>query len=68
MRRGPGAAQRGQRPCPTQAQAVRPLAGADGWVEGVRQEAKKGVVPMSGACQNSIFLGMLIKSAGEISV
>lgn len=33
-----------------------------------RQEAKKGVVGKSGFCQGSVFLCMLIKSAGEISV
>lgn len=33
-----------------------------------RQEAKKGVVGKSGSCQGSVFLCMLIKSAGKISV
>lgn len=64
---GLGAAERGQRSWPTQAQAVRLLAGQTGgwrW----RQEAKKGVLGEPGACQGSVFLDMLVKSAGEISV
>ncbi len=66
-REGLGAAERGQRSWPTQAQAVRPLAGqTGGWRE--RKEAKKGVVGKPGACQGSVFLGMLVKPAGEISV
>lgn len=66
-REGLGAAERGQRSWPTQARAVRPLAGqAGGWRE--RKEAKKGVVGKPGACQGSVFLGMLVKPAGEISV
>lgn len=66
-REGLGAAERGQRSWPTQAQAVCPLAGqAGGWRE--RKEAKKGVVGKPGACQGSVFLGMLVKPAGEISV
>lgn len=66
-REGLGAAERGRRSWPTQAQAVRPLVGqADGWRE--RKEAKKGVVGKPGACQGSVFLGMLVKPAGEISV
>ena len=64
---GVGAADRGQRSRPTQAQAVCPLARQKGgWRE--RQEARKGVVGKPGACQGPVFLGMLIKSAGEISV
>ena len=66
-REGLGAAERGQRSWPTQARAVRPLPGqAGGWRE--RKEAKKGVVGKPGACQGSVFLGMLVKPAGEISV
>lgn len=66
-REGLGTAERGQRSWPTQDQAVRRLAGqADGWRK--RTEAKKGVVGKPGACQGSVFLGMLVKPAGEISV
>lgn len=66
-REGLGTAERGHRSWPTRAQAVRPLAGqAGGWRE--RKEAKKGVVGKPGVCQGSVFLGMLVKPAGEISV
>lgn len=66
-REGLGAAERGQRSWPTQAQAVCPLAWQPaGWRE--TTEAKKGVVGKPRACQGSIFLGMLVKPAGEISV
>lgn len=44
------------------------VSGADAPAESERQEAKKGVVGKSGSCQGSVFLSMLIKSAGEISV
>lgn len=65
---GLGAAESGQRSWPTQAQAVRPLARAGGRRE--RKEAKKrgGGGGEACACQGSVFLGMLVKPAGEISV
>lgn len=66
-REGFGAAERGRRSRPTLAQAVCPLAWQAGmW--GEKEEEKKAVVGRPSACQGSIFLGMLLKPAGEISV
>lgn len=68
-REGLGAAERGQRSWPTQAQAVRRLAGqAGGQAEEEEGGQEGGGRKRPGACQGSVFLGMLVKPAGEISV
>lgn len=65
---GFGAAREGSEVAAYSSPGSASVSRTDGWEEIEAGGQERGVVGDPGACQGSVFLDMLIKSAGEISV